>query len=75
MSTKTEVPKYTLLVEWSDEDQIFVGRCPELFYGGVHGPERQAVYEELREVVDGVLEGIEKGLPFSTPVFDAPEDE
>lgn len=45
-------PRYTLLVEWSDEDQTWIGRCPELFLGGVHGSDRARVYEELCEAVD-----------------------
>ncbi len=24
--------KYVKIVEWSDEDQCFIGSCPELFY-------------------------------------------
>jgi predicted HicB family RNase H-like nuclease len=49
---KNKAPKYTLLVEWSEEDQTFIGRCPELFLGGVHGPDRAKVYAELCEAVD-----------------------
>ncbi|MCA1624341.1 MAG: hypothetical protein LC768_12080 [Acidobacteria bacterium] len=26
-----------LIVEWDEEDKIFIGRCPKPFYGGVHG--------------------------------------
>ncbi len=62
-------------MEWDDEDPIFVGRCPELFYGGVHGPDRETVYAGLRDAVDDLLEGIDKKLPFSAPVFDAAKDE
>jgi hypothetical protein len=29
--------RYLKLVEWSDEDGCYVGRCPELMLGGVHG--------------------------------------
>lgn len=48
----TATPRYSLLVEWSDEDQIWIGRCPELFLGGVHGSDRAKVYAELCEAVD-----------------------
>lgn len=44
--------KYVKLVEWSDEDQCFIGSCPELFYGGCHGPEPRGVFEELCILVD-----------------------
>ena len=47
---------YSLLVEWSEEDDTWIGRCPELFLGGVHGDDRAKVYAELLEAVDEVLE-------------------
>ena len=37
MNNATDTPHYTLVVEWSDEDQCYIRRCPELFGGGVHG--------------------------------------
>ena len=43
---------YLKIVEWSEEDQCYVGRCPELMLGGVHGPNEKAVFAELCEVVD-----------------------
>lgn len=46
------VPRYTLLVEWSDEDQCYVGRAPELMLGGVHGIDRAQVFAELTQAVD-----------------------
>lgn len=52
MSKKRNQPHpYTLLVEWSDEDQVWIGTCPELFYGGVHGRDQAAVYAELCQAV------------------------
>ncbi len=53
--TKPE-DRYTLYVEWSDEDQLYIGRCPELFVGGVHGKDRAKVYAELCEVVQEWIE-------------------
>jgi predicted HicB family RNase H-like nuclease len=43
--------RYLKIVEWSDEDKCFVGRCPGLFFGGCHGADEVAVYHELREIV------------------------
>ena len=39
--------RYPKLVEWSDEDRCFIGRCPTLFTGGVHGKDEAEVYLEL----------------------------
>lgn len=44
--------RYVKLVEWSDEDQCFVGTCPGLFFGGCHGPDAEAVFAELCDIVD-----------------------
>lgn len=44
--------RYGHIVCWSDEDQCYIGRCPELFLGGVHGDDAEAVFRELRQVVE-----------------------
>lgn len=38
---------YPKFVEWSEEDGCFIGRCPTLFEGGVHGQDEVSVYREL----------------------------
>jgi len=52
--------KYVKLVEWSEEDQCFIGSCPELFYGGCHGSDPRAVFDELCEIVEENLALYEK---------------
>ena len=52
----TPAARYTPFVEWSDEDQCYIGHCPELFLGGVHGSDRAAVYAELCELIDEWIE-------------------
>jgi predicted RNase H-like HicB family nuclease len=44
--------KYVKLVEWSDEDNCFVGSCPGLFYGGCHGNDEKQVFAELCQIVE-----------------------
>jgi predicted RNase H-like HicB family nuclease len=39
-------------VEWSEADQAYIGRCPELFSGGVHGTDKAKVFKELSQAVD-----------------------
>ena len=54
--------RYEHIVYWSDEDQCFIGRCPELFLGGVHGDDAEAVFRELRQAVEeNVILHQEKG--------------
>ncbi len=60
---------YVKIVEWSDEDQCFVGICPGLFYGGCHGKDEQTVFAELCDIVDDVIESYQqenKPLPPAT---------
>jgi len=52
MKRNSESHNYSMIVEWSDEDEVWIGRCPELFLGGVHGDDRAAVYAELCQAVD-----------------------
>lgn len=56
MKSKHNVGKpsrnYVKLVEWSEEDQCFIGRVPGLALGGVHGRDEKKVYEELCTLVD-----------------------
>ncbi len=51
---------YPKIVEWSDEDQCFVGRCPNLFFGGCHGDDEQAVFAELCEIVEETIERFQR---------------
>ena len=50
--TMTKRNQYLKIVEWSNEDQCFIGRVPGLTLGGVHGDNERAVYEELCGLVD-----------------------
>ena len=47
--------KYVKIVEWSDEDQCYVGSAPGLIYGGCHGADEREVFDELCRVVDEVM--------------------
>ena len=48
--------RYVKIVEWSDEDQCYVGSAPGLVYGGCHGLDERAVFAELCEVVEEAIE-------------------
>ncbi len=43
---------YAKIVEWSEEDQCYVGSSPGLVYGGCHGTDEIAVFEELCHIVE-----------------------
>lgn len=44
--------RYVKIVEWSEEDQCYIGSCPSLFYGGCHGEDEVKVFTELCQIVD-----------------------
>lgn len=43
---------YFKIVEWSEEDQCYIGRCPGLMMGGIHGDDEAEVYKELCQGVE-----------------------
>ncbi len=64
-----ESDRYLKIVEWSQEDNCYVGTCPGLMLGGVHGDNEAEVYKELCEVVEEWIEVYKKDgekLPEST---------
>jgi predicted RNase H-like HicB family nuclease len=48
--------KYVKIVEWSDEDQCYVGSAPGLIYAGCHGEDEKAVFDELCQIVEEAIE-------------------
>ena len=60
---------YLKIVQWSEEDGCYVGTCPGLIRGGVHGENEAAVYRELCRVVEEAIELYQadhKPLPLAT---------
>ncbi|MGH8274421.1 MAG: hypothetical protein ACRES9_09275 [Gammaproteobacteria bacterium] len=44
--------RYAKIVEWSDEDQCYVGSAPGLIFGGCHGDDEKRVFVELCAIVE-----------------------
>ena len=60
--------RYAKIVEWSDEDQCYVGSSPGLLLGGCHGPDEKAVFAELCDVVEETIALYKKeGKPLPPP--------
>ena len=65
---KTSSHRYLKVVEWSDEDQCYIGSAPPLIGKCCHGQDEQAVYEKLREIVEEWIQIHEKeNLPLPKP--------
>jgi predicted HicB family RNase H-like nuclease len=55
---KERAGRYAKFVEWSDEDRCFIGRCPDLFDGGIHGDDEATVYAELCQAAEEWVESL-----------------
>jgi len=63
-----ESARYAKIVEWSEEDQCYVGSSPGLIYGGCHGSDEKAVFDELCYVVEEAIALYHKdGKPLPPP--------
>ncbi len=47
--------RYAKIVEWSEDDQCYVGSAPGLVYGGCHGDDERQVLAELCQIVDEAI--------------------
>ncbi|MBM3728293.1 MAG: hypothetical protein FJW40_23065 [Acidobacteria bacterium] len=64
----TKSANYAKIVEWSEEDQCFVGSCPGIIYGGCHGKNQVAVFEQLCAAVEEAIELYRRdGKPLPPP--------
>ena len=60
--------RYIKIVEWSDEDQCFVGQCPGIIGPCCHGDDEAEVYSQLCEIVDEWIEALKRdGKPLPAP--------
>jgi predicted RNase H-like HicB family nuclease len=50
-----ESARYAKIVEWSEEDQCYVGSAPGLLLGGCHGDDEKAVFETLCQIVEEAI--------------------
>ena len=59
---------YAKIVEWSEEDQCFVGSAPGLVYGGCHGADEKEVFDQLCQIVDEIIDLYhQEGKPLPPP--------
>ena len=66
------IDRYHTWVEWSEENRVYIGKCPDLITGS-HGTDEQEVYRELLEVLEEVIahfesEGRSLPLPAVRPM-------
>jgi len=49
-----DLDRYHKWIEWSEEDHVYIGKCPDLITG-IHGDDPVVLYGELCEVVEDVI--------------------
>src|SRR5947209_1447063 len=60
--------QYYKWVEWSEEDGVYIGKCPDLITG-IHGDDLKKVYANLCTVIDEVIAHFEsEGRPLPAPM-------
>ena len=60
--------KYLKVVEWSNEDNCYIGTAPGLFDGGVHGKTESVVFKELCNAVENTIKIMQtNGKPLPKP--------
>ena len=60
--------RYVKIVEWSDEDQCYVGSAPGLILGGCHGGDERQVFDELCQIVEEAIDLYRQdGKPLTPP--------
>ena len=61
--------RYHRFVQWSDEDQCYIGYCPDLYFGGVcHADVEHKAYRELCTII---REEVAQGQALPTPTAKA----
>jgi hypothetical protein len=70
--------QYLKFTRWEEEDQAYVGYCPDLFpWGGVcHATTEEAAYTQLVSLVDEEVESLQAAgtslpIPSTRPMRDA----
>jgi hypothetical protein len=64
----SDARRYAKIVEWSEEDQCYIGSAPGLMYGGCHGDDERKVFKELCKIVDDMVAVYKaEGMPLPPP--------
>ena len=68
--------RYHRFVRWSDEDQCYIGYCPDLYYGGCcHSEQEEQTYADLCAIVrDEIAHRLAQGEVLPAPAVRATRD-
>ena len=61
------IDHYHKWIEWSDEDGVYIGKCPDLITG-IHGDNPLQLYSELCQTIEEVIAHFQQeGRPLPPP--------
>jgi len=66
--------QYHRWVEWSDEDQVYIGKCPDSI-SGMHGENPVQLYADLCETIEDVVAHFERSNRALPPIRIRPMQE
>ena len=63
------IDQYHKWIEWSEEDQTYIGKCLDLITG-IHGDNPKQLYGELCEIVEDVIQHfVREGRELPSPII------
>ena len=63
-----DIDRYHKWIDWSEEDRVYIGHCPDLITG-IHGDDPVTLFADLCEVVREVIDyHKENGIPLPEPI-------
>lgn len=66
---ETIINKYTYRIEWSEEDQVYIGRCLEFPGLAAHGDTTESALKEIKVVVNEAVKWLkEDNKPVPEPL-------
>ena len=61
--------QYHKWIEWDEQEQIYIGKCPDLITG-IHGEDPVQLYSDLCEVVEDVIQHFQsENRPLPAPAI------
>jgi len=77
MATGKRKPHYSMLIRWSDEDQVYIAMLPEFDNAKTHGATYEAAAKQGRELLEScIMWWQQDGKPLPQPkLFVYGEDE
>jgi predicted RNase H-like HicB family nuclease len=67
----SDAGRYVKIVEWSEEDGVFVGQCPGVIGPCCHGPDEAEVYRQLCQIVEDWIALLQQqGRPLPSWAFE-----